>query len=70
MLAAHLHVVLRLRINGAVPAFPHIPSWLERGQIYLKLSLSIWEKERLSWHGNYSAQLMTEESGAYSLQGK
>jgi hypothetical protein len=30
-----LHLVLTLRMSGAVPPHPHMPSWHAQGQLYL-----------------------------------
>ena len=35
MLTLHLHLALRLRMSGAIPLLPSIPSWHGQGQLYL-----------------------------------
>jgi hypothetical protein len=34
MLTCHLHLALGLRVSGAIPLLPSIPSWHEQGQLY------------------------------------
>jgi hypothetical protein len=33
-LNAHLYLVLKLRISGAIPALPYMPSWHVQGQLH------------------------------------
>jgi len=35
MLKTKLHLELRLRISGAIPLFPHMPSWNVQEQLYI-----------------------------------
>ena len=35
MLTTHLHLVLKLRMSGAIPPFTHMPSWYAEGKLYL-----------------------------------
>jgi len=38
-LTADLHLVLRLRVSGAVPALCHMPGWYTQGQLNLCIIL-------------------------------
>ena len=41
VLNAGLHPVLRLRMRGATPLLPHMPSWHEQGQLYFTI---LWRR--------------------------